>query len=373
MMKNDVMAILSLNEDHIKIRELTKNRPLASLPIAGRYRVIDFILSNITNAHIYNVGVYAQRKVRSLNDHLGDGFPWDLDRLQDGLFVFSPQTDINEKRSLGDLSIIYENIDFISRSKQEYVIIATPFMLYNINFNDVFESHINSNAKITALYKHVDNAHVSFYDCYVYSINNSKISSIGKNMCSRKEQNISMECFIMKKNEFLSLIYGSIESGQHIYLIDAINKFILENDTNLYKFNGYVKCVKDIKSYREFNSDILNEDISNEIFRSPNGLIYTKIKDEAPTYFSSDSKVENSVIASGCIIEGSVKNSVIFRKVRIAKGAIVENCIIMQNSIIGENTYINHMISDKNITISNGKKLIGDFNMPILVKKGDEI
>ena len=120
MIKNNVMAIINLNEDHIKIRELTKNRPIASLPIGGRYRVIDFILSNITNASIYNVGVFAQRKTRSLHDHLGDGFPWDLDRIQDGLYVFSNQYELNEKQARGDISNIYENIDFISRSKQEY-------------------------------------------------------------------------------------------------------------------------------------------------------------------------------------------------------------------------------------------------------------
>lgn len=373
MIKNNVMAIINLNEDHIKIRELTKNRPIASLPIGGRYRVIDFILSNITNSYIYNVGVFAQRKTRSLHDHLGDGFPWDLDRIQDGLYVFSNQYELNEKQARGDISNIYENIDFISRSKQEYILITTPFMIYNMNFNDLFESHINSGATITALYKNVDDAHLNFYDCYVYSINNLKISSIGKNMCSRKEQNISMECFLMKKDYFIEMIYNTIETGEYVYLIDAINKSLLTEDVNLYKFNGYIKCIKDVRSYREFHQDILNEDISNEIFQSPNGLIYTKIKDEAPTYFSEDSKVENSVIASGCLIEGTVKNSVISRKVKVSKGSIVENCIIMQNCLIGENTYLNHVISDKNTVITDGKKLIGDFNMPIVVKKGEVI
>ena len=373
MLKNNVMAIIDLNEDHIRMRELTKNRPIASLPIAGRYRMIDFILSNITNSHIFNVGIFAQRKTRSLNDHLGDGSPWDLDRIQDGLYIFSNQYELNEKQVAGNIHSIYDNIDFFKRSRQEYILITNPFMIYTIDFNDVFESHLNSGADITSLYKDVNNAHVSFYDNYVYSINNLKISSIGKNMCSKKEQNISMDTFLMKKDYFIDMIYESIETGEHMYLIDAINKHILQDNTNLYKFNGYLKCVRDIRSYREFNADILNEDISNEIFKSPNGSIYTKIKDEAPTYFSEESKVENSIIASGCIIDGTVKNSIIFRKVKVAKGAIVENSIIMQNCTIQEDTYINNVISDKNTTITNGKKLIGDFNMPIIVKKGEII
>lgn len=373
MLKNNVMAIVNLNEDHIKMRELTKNRPIASLPIAGRYRMIDFTLSNITNSHIYNVGVFAQRKTRSLNDHLGDGSPWDLDRLQDGLYIFSNQYELNEKQVRGDIYNIYENIDFFKRSKQDYILVTNPFMIYNINFNDVFEAHINSDADITALYKDVNNAHISFYDNYVYSINNLKISSIGKNMCSKKDQNISMDTFLMKKDYFIDMIYESIETGEHMYLIDAVNKRLLQDNSNLYKFNGYLKCIIDVRSYREFNSDILNEEISNEIFRSQNGLIYTKIKDEAPTYFSDDSKVENSIIASGCLIEGTVKNSIIFRKVKVEKGAVIENSIIMQNCIIGENSYINNVLSDKNTHITNGKKLIGDFNMPIVVKKGEII
>ena len=373
MVKNYLMAILNLNEDHINMRELTTDRPVASLPIAGRYRLIDFILSNITNSGIFNVGIFSQRKTRSLSEHLGDGAPWDLDRIKDGLYLFTNQYELNEKLARGDIQNIYENRDFISRSKQEYILVTTPFMIYNFNFEELLHSHINSGANITAMYKEVDNADVSFYGSFAYSISNNKLTGIGKNMCSTNIQNIAMDCVIMKKDYFLNMVYDNLESGEHIYLSDAINSKLLSDKVNLFKFNGYIKCIKDIRSYREFNRDILEEHISNEIFRNPNGLIYTKIKDEAPTYFSDDSKVENSIIASGSLIEGTVKNSIISRKVKIGKGAVVENSIIMQNCIIGENSYISNMISDKNATISNYKKLIGDFNMPIIIKKGGVI
>ena len=358
------MALMSLNEDNINMRDLTDERPLASLPIAGRYRLIDFILSNITNSGIFNVGLFAQRKVRSLSEHLGDGAPWDLDRIKDGLYLFS---NSYEKLARGDIQNIYENIDFISRSNQEYILVTTPYMIYNFNFNILFDSHINSGADITAMYKEIDDAHLSFYGSYVYTITNGKISSIGKNMCSINKQNISLDCVIMKKDAFLNMILDEVQSGEHMYLIDAINAQLLKKDVNLFKFNGYVKCIKDIRSYREFSRDILKEEVSDEIFRNPNGLIYTKIKDEAPTYFSNDSNVENSIISSGCLIEGTVKNSIISRKVKISKGAVVEN------SIIEENAYVNNMISDKNTKITSSRKLIGDFNMPMIIRKGGTV
>ena len=169
------------------------------------------------------------------------------------------------------------------------------------------------------------------------------------------------------------MILDEVQSGEHMYLIDAINAQLLKKNVNLFKFNGYVKCIKDIRSYREFSRDILKEEVSDEIFRNPNGLIYTKIKDEAPTYFSNDSNVENSIICSGCLIEGTVKNSIISRKVRIAKGAVVENSIVMQNCIIEENAYVNNMISDKNTKITSSRKLIGDFNMPMIIRKGGTV
>ena len=169
MSKSDLMALMSLNEDNIDMRDLTDERPVASLPIGGRYRLIDFILSNITNSGIFNVGLFAQRKVRSLNEHLGDGAPWDLDRIKDGLYLFSNSYEINEKLARGDIQNINENIDFISRSNQEYILVTTPYMIYNFNFNILFDSHINSGAEITAMYKEIDDAHLSFFwFVYIY-------------------------------------------------------------------------------------------------------------------------------------------------------------------------------------------------------------
>lgn len=373
MLKCPLMAIINLNEDHMRRNELTRNRPLASLPIAGRYRLIDFILSDITGASIYNVGIFAQRKIRSLNDHLGDGSTWDLDRLIDGMYIFSNNYEVDEKQLHGDLSNIFENIDFIERSPQDYILITNPYYIYTVDFTEVYDAHISSGCDITAMFKTVDNANVDFYNVPVYNINNDRISSVGRNMCSSNVKNISMNTFIMKKEKFIELVYSAVETGEFTYLEDMINSYILKSNCNLYRFNGYLKAITDIKSYRDFNKEILNKEVADDIFKNPVVRIYTKTKDEAPTYFDVSSDVKNSIIASGCMIEGVVKNSVISRKVKIGKGSVVENSILLQNTVVEDAVYINNVIADKNAVITANKKLIGDINMPIIIKKGDRI
>lgn len=373
MIKKELMAILNLNEDGVVSKELIENRPLASLPIAGRYRLIDFMLSNISNSGVRNVGIFTQRKTRSLYDHLGDGSPWDLDVLRDGLFIFSQQYEVYEKLSKGDIYTVYQNIDYLENSSQKYVFIAPSNFIYSIDLQEVYDFHINSEKDITLLYKKVENADKDFYNCTTLNISGGKAVSIGRNVGLSKNQNIALDAVIMKKNDFIELIYHNMETGENAYIIEAIEKKILDGGVNLFEFKGYVKVIRDVKSYVEFAKDTLNANISKELFKNPKNLIYTKIKDEAPTYFSDDSSVTGSVIASGCIIEGTVKNSIIFRKVKIEKGTIIENSIIMQNTTIEKNAYLQHVICDKNSVVSHGKKLIGDNNMPIIIKKGETV
>lgn len=373
MIKKDLMAIINLNEDNISGRELIEKRPLACLPIGGRYRVIDFILSNLSNSGIGNIGIFSQRKTRSLYDHIGDGVSWDLSSIIDGLFVFSHQYEIYEKPVRGDIYTIYENIDYIEKSTQEYILITSSNMIYSINFGEMFKSHLESGKEITVLYTEIENADKTFFKNSTLNIKGNIINSIGVNLCGEKNQNISLECFIMKKDYFLDLIYSNIENGEHQYILDAISAKLIGADMNLYRFDGYVKCIQNISSYVEFSKDILDYNIYKELFKNPKNLIYTKVKNEAPTYFSYDSNVKNSIVSSGCIIEGTVKDSVISRRVIIGKGAVVENSIILQNTVIEENSYLKHVICDKNTRITHGKKMIGDFNMPIVIAKGETI
>ncbi len=365
MLKN-YMGIVNLNEDEANIKSLAHKRSLASIPMAGRYRIIDFVLSNMVNSGIQKVGIFTQSNSRSLMDHLGSGKPWDLDRKINGLFVFNFGMKDSYSR---DIEVFKNNMEYFYNSKQENVILSPSYMVCNINYENAVKYHEESGSDITVIYKKIDNGTKCFLECDVLNIDdNSRVVSVGKNMGVHDEHNISMEMFIMKKEVFIKLIYKAVETGQYKTIKDAIYNNIHELEIKAYEFQGYLECINSIDSYYKANMDMLDIKTTKELFFN-NGLIYTKDKDEAPTKYSENCNVSNCLIANGSIIEGNVTNSIISRRVRIQKGAEVNNCIIMQNCVIGENTSLTNIIIDKNVNIENGTELKGDKEFPLVIEK----
>lgn len=365
-MLKDYMGILNLNEKEENIQNLTRNRTVASIPIAGRYRIIDFVLSNMVNAGIQNVGVFTKSKSRSLIDHLTGGRPWDLDRKRDGMFIFNFG---NGNPSLEDVEMFRNNIDYLQISRQKNVILASSYMLCNIDYLEAAKFHEQSGKDITVIYKKADDCTKSFFDCDILNIDeNNRVLSVGKNIGVEDKNNICMEMFIMKKETLIELIYKCVTTGICRKIKHAIYRSLEEYDVNAYEFKGYLECVNTIKSYYKTNMDFLDIKVSKELFFN-NGLIYTKVKDEAPTKYTEDSKVSNSLIANGCFIEGIVENSIISRRVHVKKGAVIKNCIIMQNCTIEEEAKLTNIITDKNVCIGKGKKLKGDKGIPLVIEK----
>ncbi|MBC2397351.1 glucose-1-phosphate adenylyltransferase [Clostridium tetanomorphum] len=365
-MLKEYMGVLSLYEEESNIRPLTLGRPLASIPIGGRYRIIDFILSNMVNSGITNVGVFGKTKSRSLLDHLGSGKPWDLDRKINGLFIFN----FGHMASCdGNLECLINNMEYFSRSKQKYVIMASSSMICNINFKEAAKCHEESQKDITLIYKSVHDGKNNFLGCHTINIGeNNKVLSIGKNIGKEDKINVFMEMFIMKKEFLIKLITKCLQTGCEKSIKDYIENNIKLLNTNVYKFNGYLNCVNSINSYFKANMNMLNENIRKELFYE-NGLIYTKVKDEPPTKYGECSSIHNSLIANGCLINGTVKNSIIGRRVKIGKGSVLENCIIMQGSKIEENVILKNVIIDKNNIIQKGKELKGDSEFPVVIEK----
>lgn len=365
-MLSDYMGVLNLNENEDNIKSLTHSRPLASIPIAGRYRIIDFVMSNMVNAGLRNIGIFNQSKSRSLADHLGSGKPWDLDRKIGGLFLFNFGVT---GYYVSDLELFRNNIEYFYQSKQTGVILSSSYMICNIDYEDAVRSHEESGKDITVIYKKVDNGKKGFINCDVLNIDeNNTVISVGQNIGVDDKSNISMEMFIMKKEILLQLIYSCIKKGYCRTLKDAIYRNIEGFSINAYEFKGYLECVNSIHTYYRANMDILDVKVNRELFYN-NGLIYTKVKDEAPTKYSIKSKVSNSLIANGCIIEGTVENSIIARRVNIHKGAKVKDCIIMQGCDIKENSRLVNCIIDKNIIIEQNKELKGDKEFPLVIEK----
>jgi len=365
MLKNYI-GILMLNEQEDNIKSLTKSRPIASIPIGGRYRIIDFVLSNMVNSGIHNIGIFTNTKSRSLVDHLGSGKPWDLDRKINGLFLFNLTS---ERAQLRDIDILSGNMEYIYRTKQEYVIISSSNMLCNMDYNEAAKYHEESGSDITIIYKKTNNGRRHYVNSNTLYINEeNKVLSVGKNIGADDKLNISMEMFIMKKSSLITIVNKCIQTGYHNSIKAAIYNQVSKLNVNAYEFKGYLQCINSIKNYYKTSMDMLNSKITKELFYNK-GLIYTKSKDEAPTKYFSGAKVNNALISNGCILKGKIEKSIISRRVIVHAGAVIKNCIIFQNCEIKKGCKLTNVIIDKNTIIPENTVLEGDEEFPVVIEK----
>lgn len=366
----DYMGIINLNDREDNIKELTYHRPIASIPIAGRYRMIDFTLSNLVNAGVQNISIFTQHKYRSLLDHLGTGKAWDLDRKNEGLFIMTPMLDFYTMGiRRGDIENFKNHIDYIHLSKQNNVIVTSSGMICNLNYEDAIKHHTESGADITIIYKRAGNCAEDFQYCNALAIDeDGRVTGANLNLGEENERNISMDMFIMRKALFLDIVNTCVSRGDCNYFKQAVHNNLDKLKVYGYKFEGYLACVNSIRSYYKTNMQLLDLNTSKELFFK-NGLIYTKVKDEPPAKYAENANVINSLVANGCIIDGQVESSIIFRSVKIKKGAVVKNSIIMQNCLIEEDVLLKHVILDKSVKITQNKQLKGDESYPILIEK----
>jgi glucose-1-phosphate adenylyltransferase len=366
-MINDYMAMILLTENDEDIRGLTKNRTIASTPLGGRYRVVDFALSNIVNAGIKNVGMFVgKQNSRSLVDHLGNGEPWDLDRKRDGIFLFNFAAGEN---SVTDISILENNMEYFYRSRQEKVFISTSYMVCAMDVKKAVKEHEQSGADITVIYKNVDNADKSFHDCDTVDVDKEGyVKGIGKNLGFKKEENISLESFVIDKKLLLKLMCNATQKGKYSSIKELVKYNLDKYKVKGHEFKGYLRCINSTKEYYKFNMDLLRSEVRNDLFFKHGG-VYTKIKDTPPSLFKKEALVKNSLIANGCIIGGKVNKSIISRHVIIEEGAEVEECVILQDCIIKKDAKIKNVIIDKNTTITIGEELKASPEFPLVIEK----
>jgi len=370
----DVLGIINLHENEELIKEITLTRPLAAVPFGGRFRIIDFILSNMVNSGISNVGIVFSNKYRSLVDHLrSGGKEWDLARKRGGLFLLPPPDHVHYANSIykGDLEHLYNQKDFLKRSSQKYVLIACSHILYNMNFGEAFQYHLDKQADITVLYKNEPQSpEKEFSRALVLSVAaDGRVTDMKINSADTFGGQIGLEAFIMTKELLLRIIEECITRGEFDLIKEGIIKNMRRYRIYGYGFKGYIAKINSISSYYQANMDLLNPKIWHELF-TESAPIYTKLKDEMPSNYRGQSVVNNSLIADGCIIEGRVENSILFRGVKIQKGARIRNSIIMQKSNIGINAVLENVICDKEVTITKNKRLNGDKNYVVVIEKG---
>lgn len=369
----DTMGLIITNDD--RIPPITDMRAIGALPIAGSYRMIDFILSNMSNAGIVNIGVITESNYSSLMDHIKSGSPWDLDRKNYGLSILPPNlASFDYYAGRGDLDRLAGVRNFLKKSRQTYVVLSSDNLIYNIDFDDVMEQHLENQSDITIVYKDMSGVKESELSRHtlIEMDENNRIIDIEVSPQYPKSTKASLEVFVMEKALLESIIDECVSRGEHYFVRDGLAKKLSGIHIHGYEFKGYSDKIDSLKSYFENNMAFLDNDFRGELLNTKNP-VYTKNKDLAPTMYKENSKVENSLISNGCLIEGTVKNSVLSRGVIVKKGAVVKNSIIMQDSVIEENVSLDHVILDKEVVVTKDKKLVGQNSYPVAIAKGSTV
>jgi glucose-1-phosphate adenylyltransferase len=365
-MKN-VMGVINLVNELDDLEELTYGRCVASVPFGGRYRLVDFIMSSMVNSGIGNVSVFAHTKFRSLMDHLGSGKEWDLDRKRNGLFILPPAVDELQEMLKGDLYHFHKHRDYFYRSPQQYVFIVRSHMVCNIDLQEVMEAHRTSNADVTLVYKQLDDP-TNAKSRKILLNDEGRVTVMHDHSGRLQSDKVSMEIFLMKKELLLDLVETSMAQGYDHFVRNAVMKNIDHLNIRGFEYRGYLGIVNTIESYFHHSMNLLNPQVWHELFYKP-GLIYTKIKDEPPAKYLQHSNVSNSLIANGCIIDGTVENSILFRAVKVNKGVHLKNSIVLQNCEIRENVSIENAILDKDVIVKAGRELKGHIAVPYIAAK----
>lgn len=368
----DAMGIILAGTE--KIPPITDNRAALALPIAGRYRIIDFVLSNMANAGISNIGVATKENYSSLMNHIKSGRPWDLDRKNQGLNLLPPNLNAAYHSLNGEIDILEGIREFIRRSHQTYVILSLDTYIYNIDFGAVLDEHIENQADITIVYKNLKGVEESQLSRFVLLDidEENRVIDIESKPYYPKTTNAGLDLYIMEKALLESIIDECSARGNHDFVKDALAQKLCGLRVFGYEFNGYSAKVDSLKAYYKTNMDFLDEKIRRELF-NPENPIFTKTKDQPPTRYGEEASVENNFISDGCVIEGTVINSVLSRGVKVRKGAVVRNSIIMQNSVIEPGVELDYVVFDKEAHITRGRKLLGQESYPLAIAKGTEI
>lgn len=368
----DTMGIIIAS--NINIPPLTDIRSASALPIAGGFRIIDFVLSNMASADLRRIGVATQANYSSLMDHLRSGAPWDLHSKDNGLHILPP--NIGNKNTVeiirGDLDILNGIRQYIRKSRETYVILSLGNCIYNIDFEKVLEAHKERHADVTIIYK--DMAGATEKDLSRYTLleldKEEAITDIEVCPYYPKTSNAGLDVFVMERALLESILDECSARGDHDFIKDAIAKKMGGLRIYGYQHDGYADKIDSMQSYYTNNQKFLEKEVQDEMLKNPALPIYTKNRDLPPTKYGREANVVNSYIADGCKIEGTVINSILSGNVVVKKGTVVKNSVLMQSSVIGEDVILEYVVLDKDVEVTNGKRLTGQDSYPLPISKG---
>jgi len=375
-MIREAFGLIFAADEAPDLRDLVELRAVAALPVGGKYRVIDFVLSNMINSDIRNVGVIASRNYNSLMDHLSSGKPWDLSRKSDGLFLLTPFS-LRENPGVyrGKVEALKSSADYIRRTKQDYCVLGGATRIFNSTFDDMMRFHIDQKADVTILYQNVPVAtrpRDRFEDVYLDVAKDGTVTGIEINPTRPDLFARNMSTYIIHKDTLIYMVDESYARGEYQFCEELLRNNIGRAKIMAFEHKGYVGTMRSVANYYKVNMDLLGAKVRDELFSS-NNRIYTKVRDSVPAKYTDSAEVSGSLIANGCIIEGHVENSVLFRGVRVGRGTVVKNSIILPGTDISENAELEHVILDKNVSVRSHSRLVGAEDFPVVIRKGSVV
>ena len=350
----------------------THDRNLAAIPFGGRYRLVDFVLSNMVNSGINNVGVLAKQHYHSLMDHLANNQEWDLNRKNGGLLLLPPfASEAVNHNNRGKLDELRNALNYLEQSNSQYVLLADAYVVYNMDYRPMLQAHIDSGADVTIAATHEPDGSTKVYPSVLQADRSGRVVSYALNTTARPGDYVGMGCLIIAKQLLTSAIQELTAKGIYHLERDFIQHHFNRGKLtlNMFPFEGVCLRIRDVDSYFRSSMAIIDESVGAPLFRGDRP-VFTRVTDEIPTYYGPECNVSSCVVADGCVLEGTVDNCVFSRGVRVCKGAVVKNCIIMQGSTVGEGAQLENVIVDKWANITASAQLKGLATNPVIIRKG---
>lgn len=361
----NLAGVVFANVGEANLPELTSKRTMASVPFGGKYRMVDFPLSNMSNSGINNVAIIVRNHFHSLTDHVGSGIAWDLSKRHSGLSILSPYKGHS---FLHRIEAMYHLQGYFRELKEEYILLTTSNYAANIDYKKMFEQHLITGADITLMYKEMEIPPKSDEPLVMTTDDEGRIQKLLINPKIQGKCKLSTGSMIIKRDLLLDLVHECMSENTLNFRKDLLQNNLNKLNMQGYKFSGHISLVHCIEDYYSESMKLMQKEIRDELF-NPSRPIYTKVRDDAPCRYGLTSKVKGSLVAQGCVIDGEVENSILSKGVHIGKGAKITNCIIMQDTVIGKNAVLDNVIVDKDVIVTEGHSLCGTDTYPIYVAK----
>ena len=365
----------SLNDNTLS--RLTGDRTVAAIPFACRYRLVDFCLSNMVNANISNINVVANYNYRSLMEHLGSGKDWDLARRSGGIHIISPYLTAHSssaKMFSTHMEALISMKEYIDEFDEDYVILMDSDNVLNIDLNDVVKAHELTGAKITLVTQQINSDYSSKHPRMMLSSVAGKVTDITmSSVYTERNPELSLGIFVMSTVYLRKLIEEAQGYNTHSLTNLMLKNFKAQN-YRTYKYNGFVASVSSFLDYYKYSIMLAkDQDARASLLNKKEAPIFTRVHNSAPVVYKDGAKVESSMIADECVIEGTVINSILFRGVHVSKGAVVKDSVLFGGTYVGKNSHLNCIVTDKDVHVSDNVQLSGNSNMPFYVQKGRKI